>query len=348
MLRDSLQKGIIIMDSIALLCLISREKKLGEILRKPQKLSGGLQHSMFELETQKGHYAVKLLNPSIMRRPDACANFRAAEAAETLAEARGLSILPAMILDGCKMQECAGRYYYLFPFFDGKAKNPKEVSLSDVIAIAEFLRDLHGIVPETQKDISYVPPVNRFDFPKRLLDQGQHQILKRFLQIQPKIWHWKYKAHQLFSSLPHQTALCHRDLDAKNVLWKGTDFRVIDLECMGWGNPWQEAMDSALNWCGYDDGNGDPKKFLSFWESYLGPDPKVIPHWESLLWCRTNYLDWLEYNLERALGSQGPEAAVLGCQQALLTLDRIDTLFTFYPEILAILQNRFPWDKCTK
>jgi hypothetical protein len=52
--------------------------------------------------------------------------------------------------------------------------------------------------------------------------------------------------------LPRRTALCHNDMDAKNVLWQGGDFRIIDLECLGPANPEQEMLDLAISWAGYE------------------------------------------------------------------------------------------------
>ena len=39
------------------------------------KLSGGLMHKMFKVETEKGIYCIKILNPEVMSRKDAYNNF---------------------------------------------------------------------------------------------------------------------------------------------------------------------------------------------------------------------------------------------------------------------------------
>ena len=39
------------------------------------KLSGGLMHKMLKVETNKGVYAVKILNPEVMSRDEAYDNF---------------------------------------------------------------------------------------------------------------------------------------------------------------------------------------------------------------------------------------------------------------------------------
>ncbi len=39
---------------------------LGDIIAAPKKVEGGLLHLMWHISTDKGEYAVKQLNPSIM------------------------------------------------------------------------------------------------------------------------------------------------------------------------------------------------------------------------------------------------------------------------------------------
>ena len=55
------------------------ERKYNMKLKQPPlRLSGGLMHKMYKLETDQGIYALKLLNPFIMQREDAMENYRAA------------------------------------------------------------------------------------------------------------------------------------------------------------------------------------------------------------------------------------------------------------------------------
>lgn len=50
------------------------EKYLGNVL-SITRLYGGLMHKMFKVETDKGVYCVKVLNPEVMARNDAYNNF---------------------------------------------------------------------------------------------------------------------------------------------------------------------------------------------------------------------------------------------------------------------------------
>ena len=57
-------------------------------IRKIAPVSGGLMHRMYRVETDGGKYAVKHLNPIIMKRPDALANYAKAEKLEETLAAR--------------------------------------------------------------------------------------------------------------------------------------------------------------------------------------------------------------------------------------------------------------------
>lgn len=40
--------------------------------------------------------------------------------------------------------------------------------------------------------------------------------------------------------MPPLWAICHGDMDCKNVLWQGSTFRIIDLECLDYGDAPEE------------------------------------------------------------------------------------------------------------
>jgi len=48
--------------------------KLGEV-KNIEKITGGLMHKMYKVKTDKETYAIKILNPEVMKRKDALNNF---------------------------------------------------------------------------------------------------------------------------------------------------------------------------------------------------------------------------------------------------------------------------------
>lgn len=47
---------------------------LGNLKRELEMVTGGLMHKMYHVSTDQGEYAIKLLNPSIMKRTEALQN----------------------------------------------------------------------------------------------------------------------------------------------------------------------------------------------------------------------------------------------------------------------------------
>lgn len=126
-------------------------------------------------------------------------------------------------------------------------------------------------------------------------------------------------ANAAVTALPRMEALCHNDMDPKNVLWQGDDFRIIDLECLGWADPRQEMLDLALAWAGWP---MSEEKFIAFVRAYYAAGGIRIPDPALVFDSRRNHLDWLAYNAERALSEDAAERA-MGRSQIGETIDKI-------------------------
>ena len=92
---------------------------LGQVTSPISPVSGGFMHRMYKVCTENQTYAVKLLNPEIMKRPAAMSNYKKAERLEAILESARIPIVPALIFDGKKMQEFQGNYFYIFDWHEG-------------------------------------------------------------------------------------------------------------------------------------------------------------------------------------------------------------------------------------
>ena len=99
---------------------LTKKCGLGEITAEIKPVSGGLMHRMYKVQTSSGVYAVKCLNPEIMKRPGVMENYRRAEKLEQVLENAGIPLAPALALDGQKMQELDGEYFYVFRWQEGR------------------------------------------------------------------------------------------------------------------------------------------------------------------------------------------------------------------------------------
>ncbi|CAM4239637.1 hypothetical protein [Bacillus manliponensis] len=78
---------------------LCQKSLLGELLNVPTPLSGGLLHRMYAIETTKGKYTIKLLNPQIMLRSTARQNYIHSEKIASFVSKK-ISALPAKNIHG--------------------------------------------------------------------------------------------------------------------------------------------------------------------------------------------------------------------------------------------------------
>lgn len=298
---------------------ICRALGLGGMTAAPAQLSGGHSHRMFALTTTRGRYAVKLLNPEVMARPDAMANYASCEAFEAMLEAAGLPILPARVIDGRKMQCVDGQYLYVFNLYEGRVLSDAEITPAHCAAMGSVLARIHAtaIAVDEAASAEDAETADSPDWPplvaallrepeSRAEGADMHRALPLLLRVT--------RAMELSSArLPRRAALCHNDMDAKNVLWQGSDFRIIDLECLGPANPEQELLDLAVSWAGYE---LDEANFRAFVTAYLAAGGRIASDPADLYDSRRNHIDWLAYNARRALFEDAEERRVARIQIA--------------------------------
>lgn len=118
---------------------------LGQLTAAPSRVSGGLMHKMYRVETTHGCYAVKHLNPEIMSRPTAKGNFARAEALETRLTEAGLPVVAALSFHGRKMQELQGNYFYVFPWQEGHITDFHHISADQCEKAGQILGKMHAI-----------------------------------------------------------------------------------------------------------------------------------------------------------------------------------------------------------
>lgn len=300
---------------------ICQELGLGSLTAPPVPLSGGYMHRMYDVRTTQGRYAVKLLNPEIMQRETAEDNYRAAEAFEAMLEERGLPVLPALVIGGKKRHCIGGQHLYIFDYFDGHPLQEEEITPAHCEKMGRVLAQIHACGQRNAPDRSEA--LRPIDWP----------ALTAGLLCHPESTHEGFAMHDALhmlirmtraarlaaEALPDIETVCHNDMDSKNVLWQGDDFRIIDLECLGWAAPQQELMDLALSWAG---SVPDKACFQAFITAYLAEGGHIPSDPEAIYDSRRNHLDWLASNARRAL-SDDLEERRIGREQVLETLEKL-------------------------
>lgn len=347
-LRSQMEKGaetglsyerIAVMELFEKIC---RQLALGELLGPPEALSGGFMHKMYSLETERGKYALKLLNPHIMKRNSAMANYRQAEQLERMLEDGGIPILPALLFHGKKMQETEGQYYYLFRFFSGRALQGSEIEVCHCERMGRALAQIHGIQRRREKVRIDEIHGDWTNYLEKLSEQG-HALEALIRENLERILDWEKEGNAALSGLPEEVTICHNDMDSKNVLWRGGEFRIIDLECLSWESPYLELYDLALNWAGYEECAIDQEKLKALVNAYGQGGGRLPEDWECLYEAeKVAKLDWLEFNLKRALGLEGDESdKPLGVSMVKWAIRHLQYYAEARDRILEALAGRF-------
>lgn len=332
------------MTDTELLHYIDREFHL-EMTGEPVPLSGGFMHRMYALETEKGKLAVKLLNPHVMEREDAMSNYALAERLEKRLEEHGIPILPALTIHGRKMQEVtlprgsAGfspRYFYLFDYFEGRPVQGDSITAYHCREMGKVLARIHGIeVGESGEEPEQMHI--DWDFYAEALKERDRELYRLLQKSMGIILESQEEGNRARRRLPRISAICHNDMDSKNVLWRGDGYRIIDLECMSYGNPQMELYELALCWSGYETCHIDFRLFHEFLDGYAEAGGALPEDWETLYACSNGRLEWLEYNIKRVLGIDcGSGEREMGIRQVRETLAHI--------EYYAKIKERISWE----
>lgn len=313
------------------LCDLCHLEPLGE----PRRLLGGYSHRMMELNTRQGRFAVKLLNPAVMRREDALANYRRAEALEAKLEAAGLPILPALTVNGSKMQQVDGQYAYLFPYYEGRVLKDDELTPAHCHAIGQVLAQIHLVDWREEAAAPEEISIDWAWYMDALQKAGETELHSTLQAARPMLEEMQRRGNEARKRLPPWKAICHGDMDIKNVLWQEQDFRIIDLECLDFGNPAAELGQLALSWSGMEAKNLRIPLLNAFLQGYAEAGAPLPEDWAAVYDSNTVMLDWLAYSLRRALGIDGaPDEGELGRSQCRSTLDYLAYQHQMRDEVL--------------
>lgn len=317
---------------------------LGNLTAQPQRVTGGYLHKMFRLETTTGKYAVKLLNPLIMKRPGVLENYKRAERLERILSENKVPIVPALEMNGARLQCLDEQYFYIFEWTDAKALDWHEIKEEHCQMVGKLLARIHKIPLQSFRFGKTSPSDagmgQRMPFGYDISGRKFHMDWDQYILQAEKTWselaeelaenrNLLYHAQQEYNasieSVPDIVCITDGDMDCKNVLWKDGKPLVIDLECLDFGNPFLEMFQLALSWAGGAVCDIDFDRLNGFLRAYRTEYGEITVDWKKLSGVGFAWLDWLEYNTKRALLIEcgDEEEQKLGIREAHATIRRV-------------------------
>ena len=304
--------------------------RLGGMLEEPVMITGGLLHKMYRVSASDGIYAVKLLNPEIMKRSDALSN---TVHSEKIAKAFDglIPVVVSLDIDGKQVHKLGDEYYMVYPWVDGYSVFPREITTYHCETIGSILGKMHhqdlkveGVNPEEDsfEMFAWEAYLNRIND----LKNRDKEWVSAYRKSIEDIKSWNQSACDSASYLSKRTVISHRDLDPKNVMWNGNKPYIIDWEAAGYVNPYQEFLEVINYWA--DDGAGNLVKekcdaLINAYCRYM--DIGTVMWDEVFHGSYFGMLGWLEYNVKRALGIEASDEAemLLGEEQVIGTIHEL-------------------------
>ncbi len=314
---------------------------LGTIEEEIIPVSGGFMHKMYKVRTTSGTYAVKSLNPEIMSRPDALKNYAEAEKLERILEDNGLPVVAALSFDDKKMMELGGRFYYIFPWLEGNITDFNEISAEQCFNAGSLLARIHRIGAHNTD--AEEPELSEVEFASLLeLAVKKESVIAPVLEENLTLLESAQKhLNEARKKLPSMSAICDDDMDPKNIMWHDGNAYIIDLECLEYGNPIASCLNLALQWSGTVTGKFSRDNLEAFFKGYLESYDNGFRSYDELFGISYTWIEWLEYNIRRALGMVSTDAdeIKLGESETINTVDRIRFLASIREEICTVLNS---------
>ena len=296
---------------------------LGKVVSPVAPVSGGLMHRMFRAETAGNVYAVKHLNQEIMKRPGVMENYRRAEELEQILEDAGIPVAPALTLDGRKMQELDGEYFYIFRWQQGRITDWQNITAEQCRQAGNIQGRIHALRPVEKHTEPGMSKIDWHGYAEQAVrqDSGIAELLR---ENEPLLYDVQNELNQARRALPDIECITDEDMDPKNVMWNDGSPVVIDLECLDYGNPVSNALQLSLQWAGITTCMLDTEKMEAFFEGYLEAYDNGFRDYGSVLGLAYTWIEWLEYNINRALGKcQDENEREMGITEVRNTIRRI-------------------------
>lgn len=313
---------------VALLIKLCNKLALGNIIITPVRVTGGLLHKMYHVITDKGNYAIKLLNPDIMQREYALKNMISSEEISNNLSTE-IPLIVAREFDGKYVIELDDYFFIIYDWMDATSLFGNDIESCHCEEIGKVLGKIHFL----DIDISSIKKESNvrdiFDWNYFLKESQKNNIVwcKVYEENIEKIILWDKNAISSLKALSSNQVISHRDLDPKNVLWKQGKPYIIDWEAAGFINPYQELVEVLNYWTVDSSGEYNKVKLMALLKEYRKLNEISDVDWDAVLCCSFDgMLGWLEYNIKRALGLEGNDSTNIkdGVEQLLSTINELN------------------------
>ena len=268
---------------------ITKLYKLGDIIDKPERLSGGITNKVYKFKTKSGIYIVKILSK------DNIDIIEKSEEISYIASQNNINALSAIKLDTYVNR--VGEYnVIIYPYYNGIILLTKELTLKHIKLLANSLARLHSIKINNSNNIKKYEKNDYKELYELCLNNNDTR-LDYFKNNIDKLLNIYEDVYSNYLKLSNQVSYVHKDFNRKNVLWNDMDFKIIDWETATIDNPSIDFYNS-LWFLTNDFEENKLKVFIKEYFSIMKLDDNIEIGIKAALIEECN---WLAFSIKRAL-----------------------------------------------
>lgn len=302
---------------------------LGMPIKPPQRIYGGLLHTMWQLQTEKNIYAIKQLSRDInLSDNHIIENYNLTEQIASRFIQKGIPAVCAIEQASTYLLLIDNIGFLVYPWVVAKALDKDTISESHALQIAVILARLHEINLQTPEILEPEYDVHTNSDLVALAQKAEEyhcpftESLNKNLEV---LLSANTAYHQAIPILKMHSLVSHGDLDQKNVLWDKADTPVlIDWESARKLNPTYEIVNGSLDWSGITTEFNHTlfNKMIQQYKKGGGTINKSAFE-ASLYGVLGNWINWLVYNIERSCNPPDSEQHTIGIEQVLQVIPTI-------------------------
>ncbi len=300
---------------------------LGALHAGPLAIGGGRLHLIWRLTTERGIFAVKGLNPALIRKPGMRDAYRLSERIAAAMISQGVPAVAALACAGDPLQEVDDAVFMLYPWVDGEVLSSAPVEPARTGRIGTILAHMHALLlhfPELYSSEHHSFLDDDWDM---LTFHAAAQDIPWAYQVRaalPRLIEWSRWDAEAETKLASRLVVSHRELDQTNVIWRDAQTPVIiDWEAAGLINPTVELAGSALSWSGLRAGEVREDIFTALVEAYMEAGGTISNESSDVIGGVIGaWLGWLRFTMRRSFGESttSEEERLLNVQETLNTL----------------------------
>jgi Ser/Thr protein kinase RdoA (MazF antagonist) len=192
---------------------ICHEFDLGDLLENPIIVNGGITNKIYKVITDKGIYALKIINKdNINNNSLLLNNIELSENISNIAKNNDVNSVCALKMNNKYIQEYKDLNVLIYPWVEGKILLTKEINLEHLKIIGGMLGNLHSIKVEGIR-LKY-PKIN-YEYYYNLLVDNDKEWSTFFKDQYKYLFDIYEKVYLNYSKLSNQVSYVHKDLNRK-------------------------------------------------------------------------------------------------------------------------------------